>query len=290
MKRHSVGTLLVFVLLCCLCFAQSAVPQQATNESRVWLGPDGQPLPFKNDAEVTEFLRTAKVVSTRGINRGITAPEKVVLEKSGVRAHGHFNFVSEHKPVATMRSGETVVNFRDSHTFQGAAYELATLLGLDNVPPVVLRRVSGRSGSLSIWIENSFTERERIARKQNPPDPVHWSKQVMRMKVFDALIFNTDRTQENILIDSNWKLWMIDHTRAFRRDDTINSGGALAQCERNLWVRLQALDAAQVRERLKPYLNSAEIDAVLNRRAKLVAYFEDLIRQRGEDAVLYDLQ
>jgi hypothetical protein len=110
------------------------------------------------------------------------------------------------------------------------------------------------------------------------------------MKVFDALIFNTDRTQENILIDSNWKLWMIDHTRAFRRDDTINSGGALAQCERNLWVRLQALDAAQVRERLKPYLNSAEIDAVLNRRAKLVAYFEDLIRQRGEDAVLYDLQ
>jgi hypothetical protein len=278
-------------LLLLATLAHSAYTQQPLETpTRVWLGPDGKPLPFKTEAEVMEFLRTAKVKSVRGINRGITAPEKVELEKDGVRAHAHFNFVSEQKPVATMRSGETVVNFRDSHTFQCAAYELATLLGLDNVPPVVPRRVKNRSGSLSIWIENSFTERDRIARKQNPPDPEHWKKQVATMKVFDALIFNTDRTQENILIDSNWKLWMIDHTRAFRREDTITGIGTLALCERNLFKRLQTLEAGQIRERLKPHLNSAEIDAILKRRAKLVAHFESLIQQSGEAAVLFDFK
>ena len=28
-----------------------------------WIGPDGEPLPFRGQAEVEEFLRTAKVIS-----------------------------------------------------------------------------------------------------------------------------------------------------------------------------------------------------------------------------------
>jgi hypothetical protein len=268
-----------------------AAPAQepAATPAHVWLGPDGQPLPFKSDEELLEFLRTAKVMSVKGIGKGITAPEKVVLEKNGVRANAHFNFVSEDKPVAVLRTGETVMNFRDSHTFQSAAYELAQMLGLDNVPPVVPRRVGGRSGSLSIWIENSFTERERLSKKTAPPDSERFNRQVAIMRLFDALIFNTDRTQENILIGSDWKLWMIDHTRAFRREDTIPEQSRIVQCERNLWKKLQSLDAAQVRARLKDYLRGPEIDGVLKRHAKLVAHIQSLIQQRGEDGVLFDM-
>jgi hypothetical protein len=36
------------------------------------------------------------------------------------------------------------------------------------------------------------------------------------MRVFDQLIYNTDRNTGNVLYDTGWRLWGIDHTRAFR--------------------------------------------------------------------------
>ena len=37
------------------------------------------------------------------------------------------------------------------------------------------------------------------------------------VRVFDELIANRDRNIGNMLWTSTWKMWMIDHTRAFRR-------------------------------------------------------------------------
>ena len=36
------------------------------------------------------------------------------------------------------------------------------------------------------------------------------------MRLFDSLIFNDDRNPGNYLFDADWKLWMIDHSRAFQ--------------------------------------------------------------------------
>jgi len=36
------------------------------------------------------------------------------------------------------------------------------------------------------------------------------------VRLFDQLIYNTDRNLGNLLIDKSWRLWMIDHTRAFK--------------------------------------------------------------------------
>jgi hypothetical protein len=33
------------------------------------------------------------------------------------------------------------------------------------------------------------------------------------MRAFDQLIYNTDRNLGNLLIDGDWRIWMIDHTR-----------------------------------------------------------------------------
>ena len=255
--------------------------------SRVWLGPNGQPLPFTSDEQVLEFLRTARVLSIKEIGEGITHPRKVLLEKDGIRAHAIFREINEEKIMARMRGGQTEMMFRDSFIFECAAYELSRLLGLDNVPPVVERRIGGASGSLQMWVEKAMTETVRTKRNLTPPDPTRWRRQVGMMWVFDNLVYNTDRNLGNILIDANWNLWMIDHTRAFRRREELRNPGGVVECERNFWEKLQMLDADLVRQRLKKYLRPSEIEALCKRRAKLVEHIQKLIGEKGQAHVLF---
>ena len=44
-----------------------------------------------------------------------------------------------------------------------------------------------------------------------------WARQLWNMYFFDALIYNVDRNSGNILVDQGYRLWMIDHTRAFQQ-------------------------------------------------------------------------
>jgi len=257
---------------------------------RVWLGPDGEPLPFTSDEEVLEFLRTAKVIKMKEISQGITHPRKVLLEKDGIRMHAIFRDINEEKTVTTLASGQTEMFFRDSFIFECAAYELSRLLGLDNVPPVVERRVHGTSGSLQIWVENAMTETIRQKRKISPPDLTRWNQQVQVMRVFDNLVYNTDRNQGNILFTTDWKLWLIDHTRAFRRHTVLKEPKGIVQCERNLWERLRTLDEEAARQHCKKYLRSPEIEALLKRRKKLVEHIQKLIAERGQQQVLFTFE
>ena len=75
-------------------------------------------------------------------------------------------------------------------------------------------------------------EKERQKQKVTPPDKVPWNAQLHILRVFDELIANTDRNQGNMLIDSRWKLWLIDHSRAFRTiqrpAQTRRSSGAVS--------------------------------------------------------------
>jgi hypothetical protein len=253
----------------------------------VWMGPNGKPLPFQSDEEVLEFLKKARITSRRGLPVGITQPSVLELERNGVRAKAHFNEINEEKPMAELISGKREINFRDCHKFNGAAYELSRMLGLDNVPPAVERFIQGRSGSVSIWVENAMTERERLAKRMMPPDAVRWTRQLQVMRVFDNLIYNTDRTQENMLIDADWKLWMIDHTRAFRRWGEMNAPDSIKQVERTLWEKLQQLDKEVAKKRLRPYLTNYEIEAIFKRRDKIVTHIQQMIAEQGEDKVLF---
>jgi hypothetical protein len=272
-------------------YGQRATPAPAaaavSPAGRAWVGPEGRPLPFRTDEEVLDFLRTAKIKGAKSIPVGTTDPQKVLLEKGGVRAYAHFNYVNEEKAVANMADGRREMNFRDSYKFQGAAYELARLLGLDNVPPTVERHVGGREGSLSIWIEGSMSDKERRKQNLEPPVPRAWINQMRVMYIFDALIYNIDRNQGNILIDGEWKIWMIDHTRAFRRRNEPKDLNVVLRCDWKLFQKLKQLDGEEVRARLKPYLRGYEIDALLKRHAAIVAHIEDLIQRRGEAEVLY---
>jgi hypothetical protein len=252
-----------------------------------WLDSDGKPLPFATDAELLEFLRTADVKSEKHLSTGINFPLKLALEKNGVRADAVFRDVDEDKGTATSGGGRNSLFFKDSYIYEPAAYELALMLGLDNVPPATLRKNGNKKGSVQIWVPNAMTELKQVKDEIKPPDDQMWKKQVQMMNVFDALIYNTDRNRGNILITPDWKLWMIDHTRAFRRNDTLQDPDSIKQCERGMYQKLKTLDEKQVRERLKDYLTTFEMSALLTRRKLLVERIDKVIAENGEDKVLY---
>ncbi len=261
----------------------------ASAGSHVWLDVEGKPLPFQSDAETLEFLRSAKVVEDKGIPQGITGPRKLLLEKDGVRAHAVWRRVDEEKRIAEMAMGMQLF-FRDSYIFEPAAYELSEMLGMHVVPPAVLRKYNGESGSVQIWVEKAMTETDRSGKKIAIPDVGRWNRQMNRMNVFDQLIYNTDRNRGNIIITGDWQVWLIDHTRAFRRIDKLLDPKVVKQCERTMFEKMKALDEPTLQQRLGPYLRRPEIKTLLKRRDIIVKVLTQLAAEKGENQVFYDME
>ena len=107
------------------------------------------------------------------------------------------------------------------------------------------------------------------------------------MWIFDNLINNIDRTQENFVYDSQWNLWYIDHTRAFGRNRNLPSPGRVKRCSRRLLQSLRELDEAEVRRVLQPYLDTHEFAGLLHRHKRLLSLIEEKIADRGERRVLF---
>jgi hypothetical protein len=247
-----------------------------------WLDSDGRPLPFQTDGEVLEFLRTAEIVKTRKIPKGITKPQKLLLEKDGIRAHACFRYVDKERKDISVE-GRHYRRFRDSSRFEIAAYELALRLGLDSVPPTVPRKVSGRSGSLQIWIEDG---RDETARDFKPKSVFAWVKQTWDRDLFDNLILNVDRNSGNQLAGENDKLWLIDHTRAFQPQPELLDPESLQRVNREAWKRLLAMDEGALKEAVGDHLDGEEFMCLAARRERLIEHVEALVAERGE-AVFY---
>ncbi len=251
-----------------------------------WVGPDNQLLPFTTAEETEQFLKNARVVSMKRVGAGINNPFKVLLERDGIQAHAVFRNVRVAKAMARF-PGKTILNFRDDALFEISAYRLGRVLGLNNIPPAVVRRIAGRKGSLQLWVEEATTERQRIEKDLKPDNIRLWRLQVQTMRLFDNLIYNGDRNLGNILFDPTWRLWMIDHTRAFRRHKKLVSPKTIWRVERGLWERLQQLDLESVKEAVSPFVSPVEARAILKRRDLIVEIIDNLIAARGEHLVVF---
>ena len=124
------------------------VLEQKSSPALSWLGPDGKPLSFQSNVEVEEFLRTAEIISIERIGEGLNNFLKVLLEKDGIRMHAIFRDVHVERSQMPLSDGKISFFFRDDAIFECAAYELAKLLGLDTVPPVVERKIQRTEGNL----------------------------------------------------------------------------------------------------------------------------------------------
>ena len=239
-------------------------------------------------AEMREFLLTAKVIKHKDAPKGVTRPTRLTLSDGTLTHDAFFSSVHETVPVMRFAGGRTELDFVDSYGYNIAAYGMAELVGLDDMMPVTVeRRWNGQKGSLTWMIDTLFDEEARLAKGIQPPDQDEWNRQMHRMRVFSQLVADTDRNPGNVLIDSGWKLWMIDFTRAFRHTRTLLAAGDLQQCDRRLLARLRELTPEAVEAKTKPYIGRAETGPLLARRDLIVKTFEKLIAERGEGRVLY---
>jgi hypothetical protein len=169
-----------------------------------------------------------------------------------------------------------------------AAYRVARLLGIDNTPPTVSRRVQGSQGSLQAWLEGAMTDTQRREGNLRPPVWQLWLEQERVMRVFDNLIYNDDRHTGNVLMGADGNLWMIDHTRAFQRHDELRDPNLVTRIERTIWQRLQDLPDETLAGAVEDLLQRRDVDAFVERRRRLVAHIRALIEERGEAAVLFE--
>lgn len=265
-------------------------PEPTAAGAPVWRGSDGEPLPFRSEAEIERFLADARIVSDERIPEGITKPRKLLLESGGVSAHAAFRYHHSQDMNVRLADGTRRSFFIDSYRNEVAAYRLSRLLGLHNVPPAVLRTVDRKDGSLQLWVEGARTEKSLQADGVSVPvEKVLWrNRQSWDMKVFDNLIDNIDRNAGNILWDTDWNLWLIDHTRAFARTRELVRPDEVGHCSRRLLAALEGLDEAALEAPLKGLLGRYEIRALLERRDLLVRRLHELVEERGEAAVLFD--
>jgi hypothetical protein len=192
--------------------------------------------------EMEVFLKTAKVVRQRRSGKGVTDPIRATFTDGRVTHEGQIQTVDQESTVFNAgRASE--VNFKDTYRFNIGGYRLATLLGLKNVPMSVPRRIDNKDAAVTWWVDDvQFDETGRLKQpKILGPDPDRTSKQVQVMRVWDELIQNRDRNQGNILWTSDWTLWMIDHTRAFRLGKELLKPEQLTRCDRGLLEALRTL-------------------------------------------------
>ena len=259
----------------------------------IWAGADptvenGQPLPFSSDEEIVEFLQTARVVSMERLEAGINKPYKVLLEQNSLRVNAVFRDVKSRKPQTKVR-GSVRLDYRDDAIFEVVAYELNRLLGLRIVPPAVVRQIDGKEGSLQLWVEGAITERKRLKKKLTPPNPLQWAQMRQIRYIFDELVHNEDRNLGNLLIDPDWRVWLIDHTQCFHPYARIYYRDRLTHISTQLWNALEDTPPDLVRSRLGGYLTAAQIEALLGRWRLLVKHYSEQIEALGPERVLFSL-
>jgi hypothetical protein len=240
------------------------------------------------DAEV--FMRTAEVVKVEDLDsKGITKPRKVTLADGEQTIEAVFKTVDTIHQKVTLTTGRTVFRLRDSYRHEIAAYELDKLLGLGIVPPTVERKIRRETGSLSLWVHGAMTEwhRAKVA-KIPPPDPQDWNDQMFVIRLFMQLTWDTDYNNiSNLLIDADWHIWKIDSSRAFRTDPKLRREESLTRFSRRILATLGELSRERLDERLGPWLDRKQLDALWARRTRILELATERVAEHGETAVLY---
>lgn len=227
-------------------------------------------------AEEERFLRTARIGSETSAGKGISNSKKAMLTDGRHTHAAHIQFIDVYMPLFKGKDGSEEVDFKDTWKFNVAAYRLARLLRLTGMtPPSVERTVDGKRASVTWWLDGiMMDEKERLARGIKPPDIAAWNRQMDTIRVFDQLIYNMDRSQENLLIGKDWRAYMIDHTRAFRKWPKLRNPAAITHCNPDLLRALKDLKRSEVARDLGPYLTDEEIDGLMVRRDLIVRILE----------------
>ena len=239
--------------------------------------------------EAEELLLTAEVIEVERIPVGVTRPKRVTLT-DGVRTiRAVWKTLSEYSQVREFYDGRPAeIGFRDSYKSEIAAYELDRLLGLGLVPPTVQRKIGKKKGSLQLWLEGTITEAARRERGLKPRDIEAWEQQNHNVRLFHQLIYDADyENQENLVVDEDFRLWVVDHSRAFRHQANLLESDSLERFSGQHLERLRELTAEVLEARLGQWLTSIQRRGLLARRNLIVERADRLVGERGRAAVIF---
>ena len=237
--------------------------------------------------QIEAFMRTAKVVGSKSTPSGVTRPSRLTLSDGAFKHDAVFQPIDERKHMFTPQSGKPEMNFVDSWKYNIAAVRMAELLGLaDMMPPTIEYRYDGKTGALAWWMDNLMNEGDRLKKKIQPPNSTAWNNDMYRQRVFMELVRDNDRNLTNVLISPEWRIIMIDFTRAFRLQDTIRPL-ELERADRAVLAKMAALTTDAVATATKNYLTAGEVNAVMKRRDLILAHYRDRVQKLGEEKVLY---
>lgn len=236
-----------------------------------------------------QFLLNGRILSERPAGNGITHTRRCTMTDGKIYHDAHIQSIDVYKPEYRSKEG-VEKNFTDSYKYNIAAYRLDKLLGTEMSPVCVYRVVDGKPSSLCWWVDNvMFDEAGRRDKNAEPPDLNYWARQLNDVRDFDQLIYNVDRNQGNLLIDKDWRVWAIDHSRSFRLATTLRDPDVLRRISNKLLEGLKNLREPELEANLEPFISKEAIDALLARRDLLVKFFETQISEKGADVVLTDI-
>ena len=242
--------------------AATPAPAPKPTGSKIWIG---------REHEIEEFIKTAPIDHVAKVPVGVTRPLHAFFAPGGLAAGVVF------KPLPPGRRE----GYFESYKSEIAAYVLDQLLGLGMVPPTVEREYQRELGSAQLWVENC-----KLLKQVDPnasKDIAAWNREVYRQRVWDNLIGNIDRNAGNLLVDSDFNLILIDHSRAFA--STMQMPFPMTRIDREFFERLKALTEQDVKTHMSGLLFDGP-SMLFKRRDNIVKHFEQLIAKEGERAVL----
>ena len=92
------------------------------------------------------FLLNAELSDVRDAGAGVTGSQRATASDGRLTHDVHIQAVDISRSIFAAPRARVELNFRDFYRYNIAAYRLAALLGIDNVPVSVLRPIDGQTG------------------------------------------------------------------------------------------------------------------------------------------------
>lgn len=262
--RFALGVLvLVGLLRAPVAISVSAFPQQAATAShsaRIWEG---------RNAEFEAYIRDTPIDHFEEVPIGVTHPKRAYFAPGGLVRSVAWKVLPPGRPAG----------YWESYKSEIAAYELDKLLDMGMVPVSVEKKWKGDTAAAILWLSPIHSWKEMEPK----PKPGKWVRQVSRMKMFDNFICNKDRNAGNLLVDDEWNLYLIDHSRAFLTDKDM--AVKMQSVDREFWERIQALDEGKLTEALGKWVDKPVIRAMIARRERMKVEIDKLVAANGEASV-----